>query len=384
MQVLFVLGFRPFFLLSGIFAILLMGAWVPAFFGDLALSTYYGQIGWHSHEMIFGYTVAVIAGFLLTAVRNWTERETPAGNLLAGIVTLWLFGRILPLFPAIFSDWFIALIDLAFLPALAFGIGVPLVRSGETRNLLFLPLLAALWAANFFVHAEVLGMAPNLARQGIFLGMNLIILLIVIMGGRVIPFFTERALPGVAVKRWSIIEWLSPLSVLIFLLAELFLADSLWPASFAALAAGANGIRVAGWYTHRFWRMPLLWVLHLGYGWIVVGLLLKAGAGLGVVPPQFTIHAFTVGAIGVLTIGMMARVSLGHTGRPLNIGTAMALAFGLLNLAALARGLLPIFFPLWFPQLILASGALWSAAFLIFVITYAPILAQPRIDGRPG
>jgi uncharacterized protein involved in response to NO len=172
--------------------------------------------------------------------------------------------------------------------------------------------------------------------------------------------------------------------VLIFLLAELFLADSLWPAGFAALAAGANGIRVAGWYTHRFWRMPLLWVLHLGYGWIVVGLLLKAGAGLGVVPPQFTIHAFTVGAIGVLTIGMMARVSLGHTGRPLNIGTAMALAFGLLNLAALARGLLPIFFPLWFPQLILASGALWSAAFLIFVIIYAPILAQPRIDGRPG
>jgi len=384
MQALFALGFRPFFLLSGIFAIVSTTVWVPAFVGGLGLSTYYGQIGWHSHEMIFGYTVAVIAGFLLTAVRNWTARETPAGSLLAGIVTLWLFGRILPLFPANFSAWFTALIDLAFLPALTFAIGVPLVRSGETRNLLFLPLLAALWIANCLVHAEVLGLASNLARQGIFLGMNLIILLIVIMGGRVIPFFTERALPGTVMKRWAFVEWLSPLAVVIFLAVEFFLADSLWSASFAALAACANGIRLAGWYSQRYWNVPLLWVLHLGYSWIVVGFFLKAGVGLGLVPPQFTIHAFTVGAIGVLTIGMMARVSLGHTGRPLNIGTAMTVAFGLLNLAALARGLLPIFFPLWFPQLIIASGALWIAAFVIFVIIYSPILAQPRIDGRPG
>jgi uncharacterized protein involved in response to NO len=368
MQALFALGFRPFFLLSGIFAIILMGAWIPAFVDGLALSTYYGQIGWHSHEMIFGYTVAVIAGFLLTAVRNWTERATPAGNLLAGMATLWLFGRILPFLPGNFSDEFIALIDLAFLPALACGIGVPLVRSGETRNLLFLPLLAALWIANCLVHAEVLGLASNLARQGTFLGMNLIILLIVIMGGRVIPFFTERALPGVVMKRWPFIEWLSPLTVVMFLAVEFFLADSLWSACFAALAACVNGIRVAGWYSRRFWRVPLLWVLHLGYSWIVVGFMLKSGAGLGLVPPQFTIHAFTVGAIGVLTIGMMARVSLGHTGRPLNIGTAMTVAFGLLNLAALARGLLPIFLPLWFPQLIIASGALWIAACVIFVI----------------
>lgn len=384
MQVLFALGFRPFFLLSGIFAIFLMAAWLPAFVGGLALSTYYGQIGWHSHEMIFGYTVAVVAGFLFTAVRNWTERPTPAGNLLAGMATLWLFGRILPLFPANFSDWFIAFIDLAFLPALIFGIGVPLVRSGEIRNLLFLPLLAALWTADFFVHAEILGMGPNLARKGIFLGTNLIVLLIVIMGGRVIPFFTERALPGVVIKRWSIIEWLSPLSVLMFLLAELFLADSLWSASFAALAACANGIRACGWYTQRFWRVPLLWVLHLGYGWIVAGFLLKAGAGLGLVPPQFTVHAFTVGGIGVLTIGMMARVSLGHTARPLTVGPSMVVAFVLLNLASIGRGLLPLVFPLWFAQLIVASGVLWIAAFVIFVAIYTPILMQARIDGRPG
>ena len=384
MQALFALGFRPFFLLGGIFAILLMAAWVFVFVTGIAFDTYYGQIGWHSHEMIFGYTLAVIAGFLLTAVRNWTGKQTPTGNLLAGIVTLWLFGRILPFFPGSFSNWFIAFIDLAFLPAFALGIGVPLIGSGERRNLLFLPLLAILWTANILVHAEVLGLGPQLARKGIFLGLDLIVLLIVIMGGRVIPFFTERALPGATMKRWPVIEWLSPLSALVFLLIELFFADSVWSASFAGLAACANLIRLCGWYSHRYWRVPLLWVLHLGYGWIVAGFFLKAGAGLGVVPHQFTIHAFTVGGIGVLTIGMMARVSLGHTARPLTINPAMVVAFVLLNLAAVARGLLPNFYPQWFSQFIIASGALWVTAFLIFVLIYAPILTQPRIDGRPG
>jgi uncharacterized protein involved in response to NO len=300
------------------------------------------------------------------------------------MVALWLLGRILPFFSGIFSNWFIALVDLAFLPVVAVGIGVPLVRSGESRNLLFLPLLAALWTANFFVHAELLGWVPNLARKGIFLGLDLIVLLIVIMGGRVIPFFTERALPGVVMKRRSIIEWLSPLSVIMFLLADFLFPDSLLSGSLAALAACANGIRLAGWYTHRYWRVPLLWVLHLGYGWIVAGFVLKVGAALGVVSPQFTVHAFTVGGIGVLTLGMMSRVTLGHTARPLRVELAMAVAFGLVNLSAVTRGLLPVLLPEWFSSLIVVSGLLWITAFVVFLIVYTPILTQPRIDGRPG
>src|SRR5262245_2262929 len=149
MSVFLALGFRPFFLLAGFSAVILMATWVVAFVGGIAFATYYGQIDWHSHEMIFGYTVAVVAGFLLTAVRNWTERPTPAGRYLGAMVALWLFARILPFFPEIFPNWFIALVDLAFLPVVAVGIGVPLVRSGESRNLLFLPLLAALWTATF-------------------------------------------------------------------------------------------------------------------------------------------------------------------------------------------------------------------------------------------
>ena len=384
MSVFLALGFRPFFLLAGFLAVILIATWVVVFVGGIAFSSYYGQIGWHSHEMIFGYAVAVIAGFLLTAVRNWTERPTPAGRYLGAMVALWLFARILPFFPDNFPSWFIALADLAFLPLVAVGIGVPLVRSGESRNLLFLPVLAALWAANFFVHAELLGLATNLARKGIFLGLDLIVLLIVIMGGRVIPFFTERALPGVVMKRRSIIEWLSPLSVLLFLMADFLFPDSLLSGSLATFAACANGIRLAGWYTHRYWRVPLLWVLHLGYGWIVAGFFLKVGAALGVVPPQFTVHAFTVGGIGVLTLGMMARVALGHTARPLSVGAAMVVAFGLVNLSAVTRGLLPVLLPEWFSSLIVVSGLLWITAFVVFVIIYTPILTQPRIDGRPG
>ena len=384
MQVLFALGFRPFFLLSGIFAILLMALWVPVFVGGGIWDTYYGQIEWHSHEMIFGYTVSVIAGFLLTAVRNWTGRPTAEGRYLAALAGLWLLGRILPITAGIFPFWLIAIVDLAFLPALAVAIGLPLVRSGETRNMLFLPLLAALWVANALVHAEAFGLTPGLARKGIFLGLDLIVLLIVIMGGRVIPFFTERALPGLHIERRGAIEWLAPTTAVAFLIVELFLPDSRLSGALAALAAIVNGVRLASWHTSRYWQVPLLWVLHLGYAWIVIGFSLKAAAAFGMVSPQFTIHAFTVGGIGVLTLGMMARVSLGHTGRPLRVTASMIVAFVLINLAAFARGLLPLFFPLWFPHLIVASGALWIAAFLIFSAIYAPILMQPRVDGQPG
>ena len=381
MQVIFALGFRPFFLLAGWLAILLMAFWVPVFVGGVASDIYYAQIDWHSHEMIFGYTVAVIAGFLLTAVRNWTNTPTPSGLPLAGMGALWLIARILPILVAIFPRWLIAAADLAFLPTLVTGIAVPLLQNKEKQNLIFLPLLAVLWSADLLVHADVLGLAPNLARKGVFLGLDVIILVIVIMGGRVIPFFTERAL-SVVLKRWRIVEWLSPVSVVLFLLTELFVPDSVTSASLAALAACANGARLAGWYTPRYWRVPLLWVLHLGYGWIILGFYLKAGTALGLVPPQFTIHAFTVGGIGVLTLGMMARVSLGHTGRPLKVGAAMTTAFVLINLAAVGRGLLPPFFPQFFSQLIVASGAFWIAAFTIFIIVYTPILIQPRVDGR--
>ncbi|MGZ8435960.1 MAG: NnrS family protein [Candidatus Binatia bacterium] len=384
MPVLFALGFRPFFLLSGLFAILSIALWVPTFVGWLPLNSYYGQIGWHSHEMIFGYTAAVIAGFLLTAVRNWTEMATAQGWSLVALTLIWCLARILPFFPSALSAEMIALVDLSFLPALAVGIGVPLVRRGDRRNLLFLPLIAVFWLANLLVHLALLGFAPNLAHQAVLLGLDLVVLLIVIMGGRVIPFFTEGALQGVRIKRWSVIEWFTIISVIAFTLAEFLFIDPRIAGVFAGVAAIANGIRLGGWYTHRLWRVPLLWVLHLGYSWIVVGFMLKAGSGLAVIPPQFTLHAFSLGAIGVLTMGMMARVSLGHTGRPLKVGPGMASAFAAVNLAAVTRGLLPILHPHWFSQLVILSGGLWLVGYAIFIVVYVPILLRPRLDGKPG
>ncbi|MEO6163751.1 MAG: NnrS family protein [Candidatus Binatia bacterium] len=384
MPVLFALGFRPFFLLSGLFAILSIALWVPTFVGWLPLNSYYGQIGWHSHEMIFGYTAAVIAGFLLTAVRNWTGMATAQGWSLVALTLIWCLARILPFFPSALSAELIALVDLSFLPALAVGIGVPLVRRGDRRNLLFLPLIAVFWLANLLVHLALLGFAPNLAHQAVLLGLDLVVLLIVIMGGRVIPFFTKGALPGMLIKSWSAIEWLAISSVIAFTLAEFLLIDPRIAGLFAGVAAIANGIRLGGWYTHRLWRVPLLWVLHLGYSWIVVGFMLKAGSVLAVIPPQFTLHAFSLGAIGVLTLGMMARVSLGHTGRPLKVGPGMASAFAAVNLAAVTRGLLPILYPQWFSQLVILSGGLWLIAYAIFIVVYVPILLQPRLDGKSG
>ena len=382
--VLFALGFRPFFLMAGVFAVVLMVVWVLAYVGGLDFATYYGMIVWHSHELIFGFSAAVIAGFLLTAVRTWTEVQTAAGSSLAGMAALWLAGRLLPLVPLGVPRWLIAVFDLSFLPVVAVSLAIPLLRGGQKRNLIFLPLLGAMALANLLVHLELLGYTQNSARAGNFLGLDLIVLLIVIMGGRVIPFFTERALAGVVPRRWPVIEWFSASSAMGFLLAELILPDSMLTGGLAALAAVSNGVRLIGWYTSRFWSAPLLWVLHLGYAWIVAGFCLKALASAGAIAPQFTIHAFTVGGIGALTLGMMARVSLGHTGRPLRVAKPVAFAFVLINFAAAARGILPILFPEQMSLLVAVAGGLWIAAFAIFSVIYTPVLIRPRVDGRPG
>jgi uncharacterized protein involved in response to NO len=366
------------------FAIAAMADWLLLYLGGADVANYYGGIDRHPHEMIFGYTAAVVAGFLLTAVRNWTGIPTATGGSLAALAVLWLAGRVAPYFPHALPPPLIAAVDLAFIPALAVVLAVPLVREGQKHNLIFLPILLALAAANFLVHLQELGYTAASARPGVFFGLDLIVLVIVIIGGRVIPFFTERALAGVAPKRRPLIEWLSPISAAAFAIADLTLPNSLFAGALAAFAAAANVVRLSGWYTNRFWTVPLLWVLHLGYAWIVVGFVLRALAAFGAVAPEFTIHAFTVGGIGVLTLGMMARVSLGHTGRPLKPAPAVAVAFVLINIAALARGILPMVLPGIFHHLIALSGTLWIAAFAIFLVVYLPVLTGPRVDGQPG
>ena len=378
---LFALGFRPFFLAAGVFAVALMGAWLLVLHGRLETGAWAAP-AWHGHEMLFGFTVAVIAGFLLTAAQNWTGLRTPSGTPLALLCLLWLAGRAGFLVPGL-PPLAVALVDLAFLPVLALTLAWPIVRARQLHNVPFPLMLLVLAAANAMMHAEALGGAAT-ASLGLRLAAYVVVTMMVVMGGRVIPSFTDNRLRTHA-QRWKAIERLVPVATLAALAAALVSPDAWITAALAFAAAVLHGIRLAGWYTPKFWAVPLLWVLHLGYAWIVLGFVLTGLSATGLAAlAGSALHAFTAGGIGVLTLGMVARVSLGHTGRLLEPASVMTLAFVAINLAALLRVMLPLFFPELTGIAMTVSGLTWMAAWVVFVVIYAPILLNPRVDGKPG
>ena len=378
----FALGFRPFFLAAGVYAVLLMALWLLVLRGNLTLGGL-SPFVWHGHEMVFGFAVSVIAGFLLTAARNWTGIPTPSGVPLAMLFLLWLAGRLSFLLPGL-PTWLVATVDLAFLPALALALALPILKARQLHNFPFPIMLLALTAANALVHAEALGGTSGTARLGLHLAVYVVVTMIVVMGGRVIPSFTDNKLHTRA-RRWKTIERLVPVATLAALASTLIAPTSPVTAILAAIAAAVHAIRLAGWYTHKVWSVPLLWILHLGYAWIVFGFALLALSAAGLSTPAVNaLHAFTAGAIGALTLGMMARVSLGHTGRMLEPAPLMTRAFVLINLAALIRVVLPLFFPGVYMQIMTAAGLAWVVAFGLFVVVYAPMLLRPRVDGKPG
>ncbi len=378
---LFVLGFRPFFPGAGAMAFAFILLWLHAYRTG-ASNDYYGFMVWHGHEMIFGYTAAVVAGFLLTAVRNWTDLPTLHGKPLAALTLLWLAGRVLPFFSL--PHLVIALVDLAFLPILAIALAIPILKRKQTRNMAFLPIFVVFIFANCLVHFQVLGLTGGTARGGLYLALNVILVIIAIVAGRVLPFFTQRAL-GINLEKRQIVEILSFSSLVAFSIAELLVPGTWLITVLATATAVCHGIRLAGWHTSRLWSVPLLWVLFLGYAWLVLGFVLKACASAGFISPFLHLHAFATGCFGVLTLGMMVRVSLGHTGRPLIPDKPTILAFVLINMAALVRVILPIFFPgRGYGRFVEVSGGLWALAFLLFVIVYTPICIKPRPDGQPG
>jgi len=378
----FALGFRPFFLAAGMYAVLLMGLWLLKLRGTVA-PTDLSPIVWHGHEMLFGFTVAVIAGFLLTAAQNWTGIRTPSGTPLAALFLVWLAGRIGFLLPGL-PAMLVAAVDLAFLPVLALTLAWPIMRAKQLHNYPFPLLLLVLAAANVLVHGETFGWTTDTARLGLRLAAYVVVTMIVLMGGRVIPSFTDNKL-GTRARRWKTIETLVPVVTLAALGATLAAPASIVTALLAAIAAVVHAIRLAGWYTNKYWSVPLLWVLHLGYAWITLGfaLLALSAAGVGTAASS-ALHAFTAGGIGVLTLGMMARVSLGHTGRMLEPARLITLAFVAVNLAACVRVFLPLAFPATLAQGYAVSGILWMLAFGTFAAIYLPILMRPRVDGRKG
>jgi len=378
-------GFRPFFLLAASFALAIVPLWLLALLGVLDPGGYLGALDWHAHEMVFGFAVAVIAGFLLTAVGNWTQRETVVGAPLLALSGLWLVGRIAVIGPPLGPRVVTAVADLAFLPALIAIVVRPIVASGNRRNFAIVAILSLLFLANLAVHLDALGVLPGWRRRGTLFAVDVVVLLILIMAGRVFPMFTRNATGAQSIRSHRSLDALS-----IGAMALLALVDAALPAGApAAIVAGLTGVfaaaRAVHWGAWRSSRVPLLWILHVGYAWIPVALWLRAASAFTRgFPESIATHAFTVGAIGALTLGMMARVTLGHTGRALVPPRSVVVAFALIVLAATARVVAPLISPLHYRVWVIIAGTLWSAAFTLYLVAFAPALVSPRPDAKPG
>ena len=377
---LFALGFRPFYLAASVFAALSLLVWVGGYVGLLPRA-YGGDPVWHAHEMLFGFAIAVVVGFLFTAGRNWSGQPTPQGAWLASLVALWIAGRVLVLTPWTAAS---AAVDAAFPIAAAVALAVPFARGRNVRNYFFVGLLVLVGLADLGVHLAKSGVVDWPARAGLQVGLDVLIFIMAVMGGRVIPMFTNNAIRGADATRRPALEKLA-LGVLVVLVA----ADALQlpPPVLAALAATAavlHAARLALWRPWRTLGTPLVWILHAGYAWLVLHLALRALAELGWLPATIATHALTVGAIGSLTIGMMTRTARGHTGRPLVAGRAEVACYALVQAAALLRVVGAWLLPASALPLLAVSGLCWSAAFATYAVAYWPVLSRPRLDGKPG
>ncbi len=377
---LFSLGFRPFFLIATIFSCLLILAWVAVYWMGIQWPafSYYPMVIWHAHEMVFGYAMAVVAGFLLTAISNWTGLQTINGWRLMVLVGVWLLGRVAPF--SITNPITIAFIDMLFLPLLALAIAVPLVKSGNKRNYFMIGMVMLLAVLNLLVHLQLLEIINNTAVLAYKTAFFIIIALIIVMAGRVFPMFSQN---GVAqryqVKKYQLIEKLAIPSYFAFMLAFLYTQLNWLILVLALFAAVVHSVRLFGWYNRQIWQVPLVWVLHVGYGFLIVGLVL---CGISVYQPAWyfmALHALSIGTLGIVTIGMMSRVSVGHTGRDLRHPPRLIKCMFLLMVAAVfVRSLLPLFIGGIYQTSILVSGLLWALAFFLFVVSYVSILLKPR------
>lgn len=374
------LGFRPFYLMAASFAAISIPLWLAVYYGWLRGLPQVG-LYWHMHEMVYGFALAVIIGFLYTAGRKWTSLWTPRRGHLAMLAALWLIGRVAMLWAPPLTA---ALVDLLFLPCATWPLYVVLQRSDNKRNRFLIGLLGLLTLVNVAFHSSVLGwiaLAPTSAIQAAIL---IIVIVESVIGARVIPGFTANAVPGVKPVLHARRDRVSLGLTIAASLAWVFGMPASAIAALALAAACSQTLRLVGWQSHRTLHQPLLWILHLSYAWIPFGFVLIALSALQVVSASAAFHALTVGSMGGLIIGMMTRTALGHTGRPLKAGKCEVVMYLLIQLGAIAR-LCAATGPAWLRDGELVFAALcWSAAFLLYVIVYAPYLFRPRLDGQEG
>jgi uncharacterized protein involved in response to NO len=395
---LFRLAFRPFFLGAALFSLIALVLWGSFWLTGTSWTPYGGWLWWHAHEMLFGFVCAVIVGFLLTAVQNWTAQNSINGWPLAALFALWLLARVLLLYPVTAIEAILPWLDLAFLPVVAWIMARLVWRVRQYQNLVFVPVLLLLATSNAQMHWAVAQGDAALFKQSAHSGIFLIVLVMVVLGGRVIPFFTANATDTTRAKPNPWIEVLSIASVAALALLQLFGLIALLPTPVVAglflVAALSHMLRLLSWRPWITAGQPLLWSLHAAYLFIVLGFALCAlhFAGLTLawfslfVPHYATIlHSFTLGGMGLLILAMMSRVALGHTGRELAVGPWMSFGFACLCAAYICRIWLPLLWPgsNHYASYLL-SIVFWILGYGIFVTFYLPILCRPRIDGRPG
>ena len=367
------IGFRPFYLGAAGFALLSVPLWILNYAVAEVPQPSVSPLLWHAHEMIFGFAVAVIVGFLLTAVRNWTGLPTADGARLAALFGLWLAARL--------ANWLSPgmlpiLLDGGFLFTAAILIGAPILKSRNRRNYFVPVLLLGLTAAAVLHGLAIRGTVQGMASTTI--AMDMILLLMIVVGGRVIPAFSQNAIAGLAPRRWLPLEAMAIGSALGMLLLDLFApgADGVAWSVFCLGSALVHLVRLAGWRSWRTLGNPLLLALPLAYLWIPVHFLLRG------LEPSLAMHALTVGAMASLMLAMMTRSALGHTGRALAAGPPELFCFLAIHLAAASRVIGPLLMPGSYAQWLWLAGALWTLAFATFFFSYWPILTRPRADAE--
>lgn len=381
--------FRPFFLLAGVYAALSVALWLTALFGGGGMPAGWTSPAWHAHEMLFALVPAAAAGFLLTAMSNWTGAPALRGAPLAALALLWIAGRAVMLAHRGLPAALVAAVDVAFLAVLGAYVLTVLVRAGNHRNLPLAAVVLLLGAANAAWHAASAGLWPGGARLTEILALDLIALLIAVIAGRITPAFTANRLRAkgddpARVRRVPSLDIAALAATAAMLPADVVTG---WPMVGGAvgLAAGlAHATRMTTWNAASTLDEPLLWILHLGYAWLAAALVLKGLAPFtAAVPPSAWLHAMGAGAIGTMILGVMTRVSLGHTGRALTLPRGGTAIYALVTAGALLRvagalGAGP------YTVVMITAGTAWAAAFALFALVYAPILCRPRVDGRPG
>ncbi|WP_371186721.1 NnrS family protein [Thalassotalea maritima] len=382
----FRLGFRPLFTLGALFSCITLVLWAGFLGGTFDLSLYGGGYFYHTHEMIFGFINAIIVGFLLTAVQNWTGIRSLHSKPLALLVSIWLTARIFMIVPVV-ANWLIMLIDVSFMLFSAIILARPLIAVKQVRNLFFVPLLVMFAVLNALFHGQMLGFWQLNLRDLAYASSTLVLLLMSIMAGRVTPMFTANGTQTAKVAPLAILEWACTVTLLLIFL-QFLLQQPLPTSTTASLFFIAGVCQLIRWLRWRPWitlHVPLLWSLHTSMLFFWVGLIAMSVSIIGnSMAISHIWHLLTVGAMGGLILAMISRVSLGHTGHPLTPAPVMSIAFIAIFISALLRALGPTLMPEKHLLFVSMSSILWLLAYSIFIIKYAPLLLQPRRDGRPG